>query len=78
MTLYEYDSRWPDDFAPRGGGSVVRLGDVVLGLERVGSTSVPGLVAKPRIDIQLVVADPADEASYGRASAGRRLHAAHP
>ena len=33
-------------------------------LEHVGSTSVPGLAAKPRIDILLVVADSADEAAY--------------
>jgi GrpB-like predicted nucleotidyltransferase (UPF0157 family) len=40
------------------------LGERVLRLEHVGSTSVPGLVAKPIIDILLVVADPADEAAY--------------
>ena len=33
-------------------------------LEHAGSTSVPGLVAKPRIDIILAVADSADEAAY--------------
>jgi GrpB-like predicted nucleotidyltransferase (UPF0157 family) len=36
----------------------------VLVLEHVGSTSVPGLAAKPRIDLLLVVADSADEAAY--------------
>ena len=40
------------------------LGERVLRLEHVGSTSVPGLAAKPIIDILLVVTDPADEASY--------------
>ena len=40
------------------------LGTGVLRLEHTGSTSVPGLAAKPIIDILAVVADPADEASY--------------
>ena len=40
------------------------LGDRVLELHHVGSTSVPGLPAKPVIDADLVLADPADEASY--------------
>jgi GrpB-like predicted nucleotidyltransferase (UPF0157 family) len=33
-------------------------------IEHVGSTSVPGLAAKPRIDVLLVVADSADEPAY--------------
>lgn len=39
------------------------LGDRVLQLEHIGSTSVPGLSAKPIIDMLLVLADPAEEAS---------------
>lgn len=60
----EPDERWSgwfDDLAAR-----VReaLGWRVLGLQHIGSTSVPGLAAKPVIDIDLVVADAADEAAY--------------
>jgi len=46
--------------------SVIRsiLGNKVLQLEHVGSTSVPGLCAKPIIDMLLVVEDSADEQSY--------------
>jgi GrpB-like predicted nucleotidyltransferase (UPF0157 family) len=40
------------------------LGERVLRLEHIGSTSVPELAAKPIIDILLVVADPADEPAY--------------
>jgi GrpB-like predicted nucleotidyltransferase (UPF0157 family) len=40
------------------------LGVRALRIEHTGSTSVPGLVAKPIIDIVLVVADSADEDSY--------------
>ena len=64
IRVEEYDPRWPDDFERVA--AVVRraLGDRVLALHHVGSTSVPGLPAKPVIDVDLVVADPADEASY--------------
>jgi GrpB-like predicted nucleotidyltransferase (UPF0157 family) len=40
------------------------LGDRVLLLEHVGSTSVPGLAAKPRIDMLLAVPDSGDEPAY--------------
>jgi GrpB-like predicted nucleotidyltransferase (UPF0157 family) len=56
------------------------LGDRVLLLEHVGSTSVPGLAAKPRIDMLLVVADSTDEAAYVPAleAAGYVLHIREP
>ena len=64
IEVIEYDERWPADFA-RAAALVHRaLGDRVLELAHVGSTSVPGLPAKPVIDMDLVVADPADEAAY--------------
>ncbi len=64
IRVVEPDERWPADFARLD--RVVRdaLGDRVLELHHVGSTSVPGLPAKPVIDADLVVADPADEAAY--------------
>ena len=40
------------------------LGDRVLGLEHVGSTSVPGLAAEPVIDLTLIVVDSGDEPAY--------------
>lgn len=40
------------------------LGPVVMGLEHVGSTAVAGLPAKPVLDLDLIVADPDDEARY--------------
>ena len=63
VTLHDYDARWPELFAVEERRIRGALGDGVLRLEHVGSTSVPGLVAKPRIDILLVVADPAAEPS---------------
>ncbi len=54
-------SEWYDELAGRVRGA---LGWRALVVEHVGSTSVPGLPAKPIIDIDLVVADPAAEATY--------------
>ena len=49
-------------------------------IEHIGSTSVPGLIAKPVIDILLVVADSSDEPSYVPAleSAGYFLRIREP
>jgi GrpB-like predicted nucleotidyltransferase (UPF0157 family) len=62
--LSPYDPNWPLWYAAEAHTIRAALGVGVLSLEHVGSTSVPGLVAKPIIDILLVVADPANEASY--------------
>jgi GrpB-like predicted nucleotidyltransferase (UPF0157 family) len=64
IEVAEYDERWPADFDRIAHAIRAALGDRVLELHHVGSTSVPGLPAKPVIDVDLVVADPADEASY--------------
>jgi GrpB-like predicted nucleotidyltransferase (UPF0157 family) len=40
------------------------LGERALGVEHVGSTAVPGLGAKPCLDVDLTVADPADEPAW--------------
>jgi GrpB-like predicted nucleotidyltransferase (UPF0157 family) len=64
IVLAEYDPEWPRLYereAARIGGV---LGDKLIRIEHVGSTSVPGLAAKPLIDIVLVVADSADESGY--------------
>jgi GrpB-like predicted nucleotidyltransferase (UPF0157 family) len=62
--LAPYDPEWPAHYARLA--QLVRdaLGERVLLLEHVGSTSVPGLPAKPKIDMLLVVADSSDETSY--------------
>ena len=54
------------------------LEERVQRLEHIGSTSVPGLAAKPIIDILLVVADPADEPAYLPDLGGGRVRARHP
>lgn len=64
ITLVEYDPQWPRLFTREADRIRAVLGDAALRVEHVGSTSVPGLAAKPVIDILLVVPDPADEVSY--------------
>jgi predicted enzyme related to lactoylglutathione lyase len=58
------DPAWPDVAAALVGDVQRALGDRVLLLEHAGSTSVPGLAARPVIDLVLAVRDPADEQSY--------------
>jgi GrpB-like predicted nucleotidyltransferase (UPF0157 family) len=58
------DPSWPLAYADAEAAVRVALGERALTLEHVGSTSVPHLVAKPILDILLLVADSADESAY--------------
>lgn|SRR5512134_3556404 len=62
--LAEYDPSWPERFDREAERIAAALGERALMIEHVGSTSVPGLAAKPTIDILLIVADSADEEAY--------------
>lgn len=64
IVLVEYDPAWPKQFSREAKRIQEVLGARALRVEHIGSTSVPGLVAKPVIDILLVVADSADEPAY--------------
>jgi GrpB-like predicted nucleotidyltransferase (UPF0157 family) len=64
ITVVPYDPAWPAAFEVVAGQVRAALGDRVLALTHIGSTSVPGLAAKPVIDVDLTVADSADEAAY--------------
>jgi len=64
ITLVEYDRLWPENFAREAKRIRAALGERAIIVEHIGSTSVPGLVAKPIIDILLSVANSADEPSY--------------
>jgi GrpB-like predicted nucleotidyltransferase (UPF0157 family) len=64
ITLVDPDPRWPALFAREAARIRSVLQDRALEVEHVGSTSVPGLMAKPIIDILLVVPDSADERCY--------------
>ena len=65
LFIYFYhDPGWPQDFAQEAARVRAVLGARALAVEHVGSTAVPGLSAKPIIDMLVVVADSADEDSY--------------
>jgi GrpB-like predicted nucleotidyltransferase (UPF0157 family) len=64
IVLVEYDPLWPALFERAAEQIRGALGDAALEIHHVGSTSVPGLMAKPFIDINLVVADTTDEEAY--------------
>lgn len=51
IAIADYDPRWSDLYAIEKERIVDALGDVLVAIEHIGSTSVPGLAAKPRIDI---------------------------
>ena len=54
--IVPYDAEWPILFALLGCALRTELGDVALRIDHIGSTSVPGLDAKPIIDVQVSVA----------------------
>jgi GrpB-like predicted nucleotidyltransferase (UPF0157 family) len=62
--LVDYDEAWPGLFAWEAERIRAVLGPVATEVEHVGSTSVPGLAAKPIIDIVLTVRDSSDEPAY--------------
>lgn len=49
--LVDYDPQWPADFAAEQQRLQAALGDIALGIEHGGSTAVPGMRAKPILDI---------------------------
>lgn len=64
IQIVDYDPEWPRLFQREAERIRAVLGSRALLIEHTGSTSVPGLPAKPIIDIVLVVANSADEDAY--------------
>jgi GrpB-like predicted nucleotidyltransferase (UPF0157 family) len=64
IPIVDYDLEWPEVFACEADRIRTALGSRALQIEHTGSTSVPGLVAKPVVDILLVVTSSADEQTY--------------
>jgi GrpB-like predicted nucleotidyltransferase (UPF0157 family) len=64
LVVADYDPRWPAAYGRWRARIAPALGPVALGIEHIGSTSVPGLAAKPIIDILVMVADLDREAGY--------------
>jgi GrpB-like predicted nucleotidyltransferase (UPF0157 family) len=64
IAVVEYDPRWPELFRREAERIRTALGSLVRQLQHTGSTAVPGLAAKPVIDILLAVERSADEAAW--------------
>ena len=55
IEVVDYDPSWPAAFAAERAGIFALIGDFVEDIHHIGSTSVPGLAAKPKIDIDAVL-----------------------
>jgi len=64
IVIVDYDEEWPTRFTKLAGQIKNALGNDALSVEHIGSTAVPGLAAKPIIDVLLVVIDVTDEGAY--------------
>ena len=80
ILIVDYDPEWPHRFEGEAARIRAALGGGALRIEHTGSTSVPGLPAKPILDIVLVVGDSAKEEEYAPAleSAGYALRIREP
>src|SRR5215217_5995839 len=64
IVIADPDPAWPRRFDAERERIAAALGDRALRIEHIGSTAVPGLPAKPIVDVLLVVADSANEQAY--------------
>jgi GrpB-like predicted nucleotidyltransferase (UPF0157 family) len=80
VVLAEYQPRWAERFAQERARIIAALETRAMAIEHIGSTAVPGLPAKPIIDIQVSVRDVDDEDSYlpDLVAAGYRLRVREP
>jgi GrpB-like predicted nucleotidyltransferase (UPF0157 family) len=80
VEIHDYDPAWPAMFEVERGCLAAALGPLAVSIEHTGSTSVPGLAAKPLIDITLAVPDSTDEFAYVPAleAAGYRFVLSEP
>ncbi|MGY1745970.1 GrpB family protein [Blastococcus sp. SYSU D00695] len=80
IVVVDHDERWAARFGEVADRIRRALSGRAGGVEHIGSTSVPGLAAKPIVDVLLTVADVEDEAAYlpGLESAGFELRVREP
>ncbi len=62
--MADYDTHWPQEYAEHERRIRAALGSAAIQIEHIGSTSVPGLAAKPIIDVQVTVEDITAEGDY--------------
>ncbi len=73
VRIVEYDPAWPGMAAAEIARIAAAVGEVAVRIEHVGSTAVPGLAAKPIVDLQLSVADVGRALLICRAAGGARV-----
>lgn len=80
ITIADYNDDWPRKFAQHAAIINDALGGTAIRVEHVGSTSVPGLAAKPIIDVLVEVHDSSHESTYlpQLEAAGYRLRVREP
>jgi GrpB-like predicted nucleotidyltransferase (UPF0157 family) len=80
IVMADYDAGWPGRFAVHRERVRRALGPAALMIEHIGSTAVPGLAAKPIIDVLVAVADADDESHVAPAlrAAGYELRVREP
>ena len=64
IVVVDHDDEWPERYRLVRERIRAALGAAALGVEHIGSTSVPGLAAKPIVDVLVTVQDVEDEAAY--------------
>lgn len=64
ILICDYNPEWPKQFETQAAFIRSALGGLILSLNHVGSTAVPGLAAKPIIDVTIVVSNPEHETRY--------------
>jgi GrpB-like predicted nucleotidyltransferase (UPF0157 family) len=60
VSIQDYDPAWPDAFSKLAARVKAALGSLAVAVEHIGSTAVPGLAAKPIIDLDVVLASSTD------------------
>jgi GrpB-like predicted nucleotidyltransferase (UPF0157 family) len=80
VVLVEYDETWPQRFEEHRERIAAALGPAARRIEHVGSTAVPGLAAKPIVDVLVTVDDVEAEETYRPAleAAGYALRVREP
>lgn len=64
IVVVDYDPQWPQRYSLVRAAVLSALGRSALRVEHIGSTSVPGLAAKPIIDVLVTIQDVEDEAAF--------------
>lgn len=79
IVIVEYDPGWPERYERERERIVSALGERAVSVEHVGSTAVPGLAAKPIVDVLVAVDDPDDAVVLERLlDAGYELRVVEP